>query len=714
MSYSNNWSISGVSCISSLKECYKWNGTNRLYNVGMLRLKDDKDIGDNVTFPSNNQMPLYISNNSITTNNKNTVTQMRYMCIPKFLITNKNMCGIGDENGSTNDPFKFNTLTYMYTHSPSEIDTFGFTLYPTIISFMDSFSDFDVDPIFTSECAKDDYGYYDKRDNVPRWVAQVTDTPDDNHFLIASYHHSLRGVYSSDPINSLNDDLYRVSINWDTTSIYHHYNIVALREVKLRRANSPISSISWKNFNGTSVNQYRLTNMLFWQKENCAFETADQTRSVSFSASVGSVSRDFYLYDKPSCSISLPCYLPYYKNDNPINALSCESSLTYRRVNTSYYVKSKFEVKVKIRCDEAAGWYYCKQYFRGGDSTSYSYSNDYMQWLHFSEWTRVKDVPQDEEPQWLQFWPTSSLREFIYIGSPSQPYNGAGMLHWLPDNGSTYAVIIDHPADYDQSDPWLEVTKASYREYTCPVVLSTEPALCFKRVKDSRNGNTYAYQVYRGSEIATVENTGGTIRFHVFVQGNAELVTLRLSSNTGSTSTALSRGRIYWDGPQHGQVTDGCIVYEQPNATWGSWEGFSPAVNLCPVSSGDINLNSEYSSSTYDPLSIGDGAKYSQVRYNSDPVPSWVHKISFKYNNPYGNLIETTIQRPTNSNLSWTVIHDSSSGASTDCTYLTYDWDYNRFFIVNDYAWDPQDDPVSSYVAVDSTYFNFSYIIGSR
>ena len=119
MSYSNNWSISGITGLTSLKDCYQWNGAKRLYNFGMLRLKDGDLNQDNEVWVDSEIFP-----NS---------TLIQYYSIPKFFITNKNVSGVGYGLPNTEeDSYKYSDDIDYPNNSNDNLKNWGFKQYPNI------------------------------------------------------------------------------------------------------------------------------------------------------------------------------------------------------------------------------------------------------------------------------------------------------------------------------------------------------------------------------------------------------------------------------------------------------------------------------------------------------------------------------------------------------------------------------------------------------
>ena len=112
MSYSNDWSISGTSAISSLKDCYQWNGEKRLYDFGMLRLKDDVTTDSRNMNILTSNVHLYVQGTSIVSGGSNN-GKFAYYSIPNYLVTNKNLCALGIPSiGTAEDNYNFSSLSY--------------------------------------------------------------------------------------------------------------------------------------------------------------------------------------------------------------------------------------------------------------------------------------------------------------------------------------------------------------------------------------------------------------------------------------------------------------------------------------------------------------------------------------------------------------------------------------------------------------------------
>ena len=81
MSYRNNWNISGVTGMTSLKDCYKSNGVSILDNVGCPRLDDTNAYQDS---------QIHIGQQP-----KETHTDYKHYAIPKYLINGKSFGAYG-------------------------------------------------------------------------------------------------------------------------------------------------------------------------------------------------------------------------------------------------------------------------------------------------------------------------------------------------------------------------------------------------------------------------------------------------------------------------------------------------------------------------------------------------------------------------------------------------------------------------------------------
>lgn len=514
MSYSNDWHISGVSGLTSLKDCYQWNGVKRLHDFGMLRLRDDDVIkGTNSISVITSKFPLYVNSNNVITNSTNHGKSYYYK-IPHFLIQNKNLCAIGTPTFSdTENAYNSSQLDYVGS-SASNAKNWRFRLYPSILSFAENFSHLSRDNCSISSVRLFDYGYYEASG---KWVGQVKDDPSNTRFLIASYSSVIDG--GSDSYANVRWDRTSESTSpatdWEewTATFYFYYNVSS-------------TSISFTDLTQATFSNDYLRDAIFW-KNNFYFTDFDsgygegKIKPSAQADFVGSKTTQ-----ESSLIVNGFCWLPYYTSiiDGLQTSISCgvrPNGINAGLSNTitlNFHTSNVYDSVISTLTFSASGsrW----------SSADYDTDN-YKIRLH------------------MQYGPFAGR---IYsFGSMSSWYN----LNW---------------------------TNSSY---TCPIILSNEPALIFERLTDSRNNDSYCYKVYQGADVANVSNTGGSIQVYFYIDDAVESRTLILNSDSGTASTQLSNGgHVYWYGPSSGQVVDGCIVYEQPGATSGSWEGFGPHVKL--------------------------------------------------------------------------------------------------------------------------------------
>lgn len=514
MSYSNNWSVSGITGLTSLKDCYQWNGTKRLYNFGMLRLKDDDVIkSTNNIAVITTKFPLYVNSSSVITNSTN-YGKSYYYRIPHFLIQNKNLCAIGTPTFSdTENAYNSSELNYI-DGSASNAKNWRFRLYPSILSFAENFSHLLRDNCSISSVRLFDYGYYE---SSGKWVSQVKDTPSSTRFLIASYSSVIDGI--SDSYANIHWDRTSSSTSpatdWEewTATFYFYYSISS-------------TPIYFTDLTQATFSNDALRDAIFW-KNNFSFTDFDS--GYGEGKMKPSAQADFVgskTTQESSLIVNGYCWLPYYTSiiGELQTSISCQVQANAlgaglrNTITLNFRTSSIHDSAISTLRFSASGsrW----------SSADYDTDN-YKIRLHM---------------QYGPFYGT------IYsFGSMSSWYN----LNWTNSN------------------------------YTCPIILSNEPALIFERLTDSRNNDSYCYKVYQGADVANVSNTGGSIQVYFYIDDVVESRTLTLNSDNETTSVQLSNGgRVHWDGPSHGQATDGCIVYEQPGATWGSWEGFGPHVRL--------------------------------------------------------------------------------------------------------------------------------------
>ena len=543
MSYSNDWSISGTSAISSLKDCYQWNGEKRLYDFGMLRLKDDVTTDSRNISVLTANVPLYVQGTSIISGGSNH-GKFSYYSIPNYLVANKNLCALGTPNtGTTEDSYNFSSLSYG-GGTVTNAKNWRYRLYPSIISFLENFSDFSRSSYSISDVTKFDHGYFG---TSTQWIAQVVDEPSNDRFIVASC--------SAKVVNNTSDS--GVNIRW-VRNYGGDPDYVEWEATFNFAFDVSTQNFIFTNLSGSTFSDDGLRNGLFWLNSFEFSRTSHSSGSSSEQIGPSDVGVELVSeVDQTSTlwlrgSLYLPYYLSVWSNWNmsiSANVSAISNSIKARTTNTL-----QFNVPATTYDDSSIR------------SLNFGYSGH-----------SFSDVKYNQNSWKIQ------LGRALGIGSVNTQYYCFG-----------------------DTSGWYSLNSPSRSDYKCPFILSREPALIFEPSIDSRNRNSTCYRVYKGPFAANVQNTGGTITFFAYIYGNPEQVSLTLSSDSGTTSTMLSNGgRIYWDGVSHGQVTDGCLVYEEPGATWGYWEGFGSVVNLAPIhganpwgSVGGIYVESTGSSST--------------------------------------------------------------------------------------------------------------------
>ncbi len=693
MSYSNNWDISGITGLTNLKDCYQWNGEKRLYTVGMLRNKNTNK-NDSAVFPFSKKVPIRIDDNEIAYGPSVNKGTLRYMGIPRYYIKGNTLYGISvDDQYQEDNNFRYTNVNLQFKREESKMPTFGFLQYPTIIPFLDSFSDWTIDQISPSDVAISGNVYYDQTNVPAKWVIKTEEPADKSKFFIASYYHKQL------PMNDPSTDIYHIWWSEGNTDIYNSemdfHNDITL---KLYGNGNP-TSLSLVNANGVtgSAQERRYLDALFFSNTISLSCTTEYT--ISWKDTI-----------EPEYKGQFVAACPF---ENVVNVGNINCSFEELGVYLPYYLNS-------VKHTLTPGTFYC--------SITYNVpSLAANQWFCFEPHYSVKGIRMNGSQRiGLTPWQGSNLNQFeFYVGDDTDPeathyYANDGrfiyhlwryrndnvFVNWSSSSFPTtwYPFLDNHLTQGEhgtesESYNWVHVETSALTQYTCPFVLSTDPALSFERSMDSRNNNSYCYKVYYGVEAATVNNTGGSIQVYVYISNTPELITLTLNNDSDTTYETLSNGgKIYWDGITHGQVTDGCIVYEQPGATWGSWEGFGPNVTLHPLGT--------------------------TVEYFENPgiVQRWKYFSGWEIHGRYiyGNLTtvytqdgSTTMKVDTNTTQSYTTIeHSFTTGTMIDWNqhpvnilYSRLEWGYdpNNLTYVAEYS-DTQLIPVTKVDSSESTY----------
>lgn len=119
MSYSNDWSVTDITGITTLKDCYKWNGTARLNTVpGLLRLENYKNDTNAIEINSD----IFPGS-----------TKIQYYDIPKYFINNKSICSVGYADPATeNNAYNYSSPVEYPGATKTNLDIWGFKWYPNI------------------------------------------------------------------------------------------------------------------------------------------------------------------------------------------------------------------------------------------------------------------------------------------------------------------------------------------------------------------------------------------------------------------------------------------------------------------------------------------------------------------------------------------------------------------------------------------------------
>lgn len=531
MSYSNDWSISGTSAISSLKDCYQWNEEKRIYKFPLPTLLDGTEsgrTGHQIIISDSTNIPINIVNGSLV-NKHRYGGSMRYYAIPGYLIQGKNIQALGDYTGTDNEEkYNHTSMTYNTSLSPSTRKNWQFLDYfATVIPFLDCFSQYQT-IISPSSIVVTNRIVYDNS-SIPEWVVQPLYSQDTIiDCLVASYEHTSAPAITT----KFRVDLHQSWGDPLDTEEYYTY-----RDWEWKGDVIAGDVYYFSCVNQTSSVNAPLTNQLFY-KQGCAFYgSMDRTDSTLYMLSLYSFPDGGYVY--------VDYFLFYLRFD-----LTIQRWLPWYTQNAWSNIPSRYSYQLGFN----------------------NYADDNNNNLCFNI-TGSCTVPFN--------YPRYNWDIYLDYDGPGDVYIHSSYLGRVRVPGSEY---VDDPywylLDYKPSDNFT----FNMCDLQSVVVLSTGPVLSFKKQYDSRNNNSVCYKVYYSSFVADISNTGGTITLFAYIYGNPEQISLTLSSDSGTTSTLLSNGgRIYWDGVSHGQVTDGCLVYEGPGDTWGSWQGFGSVVNLAPV-----------------------------------------------------------------------------------------------------------------------------------
>lgn len=636
MSYSNNWSISGISGLTSLKDCYEWNGITRLRNVPMLLRTDQYASGDGKTghkllYPLDTEyakhIPLHIDGTDIS--QVSTYGNLRYYAIPGYLINNLNMIGLGGTyTGGYNteeDGYQHTEMTYDTKRNPSTQKTWNYLdKYPSIIKYRENFS-YSREPLTYSDMRQwSNSGYTDVWYSKDR-TCVIQPKTSDYDFYLASYTNT-GSVSANIKIDSASatpgddfvvedylryGDVYCWAINLAAT-ITNNYTITA----------SSVSDITFLNMknNSSFVNPF-LQNVLFYKTNsingtydfNTSFQ--DAWTADNFADRMNSHLEDWFLtfikgggYQGPVTSYSITnnfkislsgsFWVPFYTNNyTPVDSTASAEILVNRILYTSGGAETGFNAK-----NDGIGDVFSNKINAILPITSLSnissytitgYSRDISEYAYgyYTVGTNVNP-------------PTSITVQQHYMSGGNRYYRTVDETSYSARlgyfTGSTYDVDPTR-REREATRYFMYLGNENYQPFgsvqnslTCPIIMDSEPILSFERIEDTRQPSapvtSYCYRVYNAHEVATRDNTGGTIRFLFFTGDNVPHV-VQITMPSGSTSTYVTKdingnslgGQLYWDLPANGGVTAGCLVFAPSGEQWGSWTGFN-SVGLAPLS----------------------------------------------------------------------------------------------------------------------------------
>ena len=621
MSYSNDWSISGISGLTSLKDCYQWNGEKRLNNFIFLRrhsVEPQGQTGTSIIYSNPGYIPVAMKNNGDLSLVRRQGGKWGHYIIPGFLIGNDNIEALGcfSTNWSNeSNGFHHNQMHYYdTTYSPSTAKNWRYLgYYPIIISYLENFSH------DNSYALTDLPSIYHTDDNK---IAYWTGTTGDSSCIIQSTD-TIFGIV-----------LYR----------YHHYGFEIDQSLSVTSSNTFASNIltAHRTYDVKGSYSATISQITHWIDFNNDIVLSNVSDMLFFK------STDYYSFDEISSEMSTIKDIMINRNPYKITA------------------KTDIEVKGAVNVERFIPWY-----------TTSSWSVNIPSSITGEQNIDIPSLVMSGADCKININTTSQIKLPILFSANKYIYSSLNIDDsWTTQTSSDYIgvayksigpVLADLKYYYQLDDSnHFDIFQPSTSFFSCPVVLTkSSQTLIFQPQWDQRI-NGWGYRVYVGSFSASYDRTGGTISFKVFTPNGPENVTLSITDDSDGDSTLISTGgRIWWDGINHTAGKPGCLSYQQDptDYTLSHWENFGLSVDLKPIS-----IPTWYTSATSSERRYGWTNNLSRVIYG---------KMSLFYYNSVHDLCysqdSNIVTIPANSN------HYISTSLTTIPVWSELKWGFNNY-----------------------------------
>lgn len=560
MSFSNDWSISGVTGMTSLKDAYQWNGVKRLHTLGAIRLSTviptdtytDTAHGAPTTYPlvdygiGAQKMPLRLDDadsGGVQILIDNNSARMRYFTIPGYRINNKAISGVGEIYANEYENAYNFTPALMYGRSLgtqyNNAKNWNFIEYPTFLHYMCHYVDTLQDPsvwqfhefpdtsgIFTSDDSRRSATaiYVEKDAAVDKlFFAYQECSSYDVDFLIEPRGHG-------DPFFNLVPGswffTYQFLFSWED-------------EVHFRKksALSPYTSSRLKDlfFKRTVANTDIVRGPI---TNNGNYQT------VQYFARLG---------------VSGYLYTPYMLSPRTtsVNITFTEAAATVDPNATSFMISLSGPVYLPIKTNIVQN---ARQFMSIDDPSGL------LSWYELSDSGGSATIEGHSI-----YFDTHVDVDWADIGGTAQFSNF--------DVGEKWGTT---PESYNNSSsrPWFQHNSGA-RYYESMFILAPEPVLNFHTQLISIIPLKYSYNVYFGSEKATAANTKGSFTFKAFFYNtstsNWDLKTVTMTKIEGYTYSTYDPGsnyacylRFYWE--TDSTYPSQLVAYDHSNniTTWGN------------------------------------------------------------------------------------------------------------------------------------------------